>query len=61
MEKPLILKKVDFVQQLKETVNNSGLPAFLMVETVQALLMELRRLEEQEVQQAISQGDNNNE
>ena len=53
--KPVILKKRDFVQRLKDTVNESGLPAFLMVETVQTLLMELRRLEEQEVQQAIEE------
>lgn len=55
MEKPIIIKKVEFVQNIKDAVNNSGLPAFMMVETIQSLLMELRRLEEQEVQKAIDE------
>jgi hypothetical protein len=48
MDKPLIIRKREFIQKLQEAVKESGLPAFLMAEPVQILLAELRGAEEQE-------------
>ena len=48
MDKPLVIRKREFIQKLQEAVKESGLPAFLMAEPVQILLAELRGAEEQE-------------
>lgn len=52
MDKPLILKKKDFIQKLQEVVTESGLPAFLMIESVQSLLIKLKEIEQQELYKA---------
>lgn len=42
-QKPITLARQDYINKLCEVTNNSGLPAFVTVEVLEKLLVELRK------------------
>lgn len=50
--KPLVLRKQDFIKSLSVIVNQSGLPAFMLSDILRNLLAELDKQERQEILQA---------
>ena len=52
MEKPMILRKCEFTNNLTAVVNQSGLPAFMLVDILRNLLAELDKRERMEISQA---------
>lgn len=50
--KPLVLRKQDFIKSLSIIVNQSGLPAFMLSDILRNLLAELDKQERQEILQA---------
>ena len=50
--KPLVLRKQDFIKSLSAIINQSGLPAFMLSDILRNLLAELDKQERQEILQA---------
>ena len=50
-EKPLTMKRQEFTEQAVELINLSGLPAFVVIGVLEALLPTLRQLEQQQLMQ----------
>lgn len=48
MEKPLTVARQEFAENIVEVINNSGLPAFVMLEIVQSCERELTKLSQQQ-------------
>jgi len=48
--KPAIIKFKETEQRLIEIINNSGLPAFILVSMVEKILVKLQELEQQDLQ-----------
>lgn len=48
MEKPLTVARQEFAENIVEVINNSGLPAFVMLEIVQSCERELNKLSQQQ-------------
>ncbi len=44
MDKPLTVARQEFAENIVEVINNSGLPAFVMLEIVQSCERELTKL-----------------
>lgn len=44
MEKPLTVARQEFAENIVEVINNSGLPAFVMLEIIQSCERELTKL-----------------
>lgn len=41
MEKPITVKRHDFIQSIVDLINNSGLPAFMVMEILKACINEM--------------------
>ena len=52
MEKPIELAVYEFNESLVNLINNSGLPAFIVVQSLQAVLAEVAKIAEQNLQTA---------
>lgn len=48
MEKPITLKREDFVNDLVKLVNESGLPAFVMLDIFREVILQVQNLARQE-------------
>lgn len=44
MDKPLTVARQEFAENIVEVINNSGLPAFVMLEIIQSCERELTKL-----------------
>jgi len=53
MDKPLILAIVDFEKSLIELIERSGIPAFILKNSIEKTYSQLLEFEQQELQQAI--------
>ena len=51
IEKPLTMKRQEFTEQVVEMINSYGLPAFVVIGVLEALLPTLRQLEQQQLMQ----------
>ena len=51
IEKPLTVKRQEFTEQVVELINSYGLPAFVVIGVLEALLPTLRQLEQQQLMQ----------
>lgn len=51
IEKPLTMKRQEFTEQAVELINHSGLPAFVVIGVLEALLPTLKQLEQQQLMQ----------
>lgn len=51
MNKPLTVMRQEFAEQMVDTINNSGLPAFVMLEVVEKCASELSALTNQQYKQ----------
>ena len=49
IEKPLTMKRQEFTEQVVELINSYGLPAFVVIGVLEALLPTLRQLEQQQL------------
>lgn len=52
MEKPIEILVDDFNSSLVSLINNSGLPAFIVMQSLQAALNDVSRIAEQNLQKA---------
>ena len=52
-EKPLILKVKDLENRMVATINNAGIPAFIIKPIIEKILNQLNILEQQEYVQAV--------
>lgn len=52
-EKPLILKVKDLENRMVATINNAGIPAFIIKPIIEKILNQLNMLEQQEYVQAV--------
>lgn len=50
MEKPLTIKRAEFTQKLAQTINEAELPAFIVADCLQAVLIEIQTLATQQYQ-----------
>lgn len=53
MQKPLIVARQEFARSIVETVNTSGLPAFVMKQLLQDVIKQLEILEERQEKEAL--------
>ena len=53
MQKPLIVARQEFAKSIVETVNTSGLPAFVMKQLLQDVIKQLEILEERQEKEAL--------
>ena len=51
IEKPLTMKRQEFTEQVVEMINSYGLPAFVVIGVLEALLPALKQLEQQQLTQ----------
>ena len=51
IEKPLTMKRQEFTEQVVELINSYGLPAFVVIGVLEALLPALKQLEQQQLMQ----------
>ena len=51
IEKPLTMKRQEFTEQVVEMINSYGLPAFVVIGVLEALLPALKQLEQQQLMQ----------
>ena len=51
IEKPLTMKRQEFTEQVVELINSYGLPAFVVIGVLEALLPALKQLEQQQLTQ----------
>lgn len=49
MDKPISIRKVEFSQSLADVINNSGLPACLILDTLQIVTAQVSQLAEQQL------------
>ncbi len=49
MDKPLSIKRVDFMQRLAGVINESGLPAFIIADCLTITLSQIRELAEKQL------------
>lgn len=49
MDKPLSIKRVDFMQRLAGVINESGLPAFIIADCLTITLAQIRELAEKQL------------
>lgn len=49
MDKPISIRKVEFSQGLANLINNSGLPACMLLDTLQIVMSQVSQLAEQEL------------
>lgn len=52
MKKPIELAVSDFNTSLVNLINNSGLPAFIIVQSLQSVLVDVNRIAEENLQKA---------
>lgn len=50
MEKPLTIKRAEFNKALAQTINNAELPAFVVADCLQTVLLEIQNLANQQYQ-----------
>lgn len=53
MQKPLIVARQEFAQNIVGTVNSSGLPAFVMKQLLEEVIKQLEILEERQEKEAM--------
>ena len=53
MQKPLLVARQEFARSIVETVNTSGLPAFVMKQLLQDVIKQLEILEERQEKEAL--------
>lgn len=51
--KPIVVARHDFMTDLAELINKSGLPAFVVVEVLERTLPEVRKIAEKELREGI--------
>ena len=51
IEKPLTMKRQEFTEQAVELINSYGLPAFVVIGVLEALLPALKQLDQQQLTQ----------
>jgi hypothetical protein len=49
MDKPISIRKAEFSQSLADVINNSGLPACLILDTLQIVTAQVSQLAEQQL------------
>lgn len=52
MDKPLVVARAEFIDAIVNTINESGLPAFVMRETLDSIRGELVKAEQAELEAA---------
>ena len=62
MDKPITIARQDFIEDVVGLINGSGLPAFVIIDSLEALLPALRTQAEQQYQADLAkykEGDQN--
>lgn len=50
MDKPISIRKVEFAENLAKTINSCGLPACMILDTLQIVTAQVAQLAEQQLQ-----------
>ena len=50
MEKPLTIKRAEFTQKLAQAINESGLPSFVIADSLSAILAQINNLAQAQYQ-----------
>ena len=49
MEKPITIKRAEFMQNMAQTINQSGLPAFVIADCMSMTLAEIKALADKQL------------
>lgn len=49
MEKPITIKRAEFMQNMAQTINQSGLPAFVIADCMSVTLAEIKALADRQL------------
>ena len=49
MEKPITIKRAEFMQNMAQTINQSGLPAFVIADCMSVTLAEIKALTDRQL------------